>query len=126
MAKFCDDTEVSFCLKSIKHLDDIFMLEVSENFDLLPQILDVFLTLAMLHDELHGCDLSSELAATFVHLLVHPPVSTRSLRTSEARPAYRSTAKVYVQPWSPAGAIVLDPGLITLPKEPSPTKSMTW
>ena len=83
MTKFCDDTEVGFCLKSIKHLDNVLMLEVSQNFDLLPQILDVFLTLAVLHDKLHGSYLPSEFAASFVHLLMHP--ATMSFGLGRAR-----------------------------------------
>ena len=69
MCKLCDHTEICLCLKGIKHLDDILVLEVPENLYFLPEILDVFLTFAVLHNEFHGCDLSGELASTFVYLM---------------------------------------------------------
>lgn len=70
MTKLCDDTEVSFGLKGVQHLNDVLMPQPSQDLDLLPQISDVLLALAMLHDELHGCDLTCKFAPALVHLHV--------------------------------------------------------
>lgn len=69
MAKLCDHTKVGFGLECVQHLNNILMPQVAQNLYLLSQIPDVFLAFAMLHDELHGGDLPSELSAPFVHLM---------------------------------------------------------
>lgn len=69
MAKLCDHTKVGFCLECVQHLNDILMPQVAQNLYLLSQVPDVLLAFAMLHDELHGGDLPSELSAPFVHLV---------------------------------------------------------
>ena len=69
MAKLCDHTKVCLCLECVQHLNDILMPKVAQNLDLLPQVLDILLAFAMLHDELHGRDLSCELSTPFVHLV---------------------------------------------------------
>lgn len=68
MAKLCNYTEISFCLKCIQHLYNVLMPQVSQDLNLLSQISDVLLAFAMLHDEFHGSDLPCELSAPFVHL----------------------------------------------------------
>ena len=44
------------------------MPQIAQNFYLLSQVSDILFAFAMLHDELHGSNLSSELSAPFVHL----------------------------------------------------------
>ena len=68
MGKLCDHTEVSLGFKGIQHLYDVLMTQVPQDFDLLSQVPDVLLTLAMLHDELHSSDLASEFSAPFINL----------------------------------------------------------
>jgi hypothetical protein len=48
-----DNTELSICLKSIEHKNDILVVQFPENSNLLAEIADVFLTFAMLGDKLH-------------------------------------------------------------------------
>jgi len=55
-------------LKGVQHLDDVLVPEVPQDLDLLPQVADVLLALALLHDELHGRDLAGAAAAAFVDL----------------------------------------------------------
>ena len=69
MCKLCDYTEICLCLKGIKHLYNVLMLEIPENLYLLPEILDVLLAFAVLHDEFHGCNLSGELASALIYLV---------------------------------------------------------
>ncbi len=76
VGKFCDDTEISLCLKCVQHLDNVLMPKISQDLYLLPQVLDVLLAFAMFHDELHGSDLSSRLSAPLVNL----QLSTASTR----------------------------------------------
>lgn len=68
MGKLGDNTEIRLCLKSIQHLNDVFMPQVSQDFNLLSQVSDVFLAFAMFHDELHGSNLPSEFTAPLVDL----------------------------------------------------------
>ena len=68
MTKLCHHTEISFGLECIKHLYDVFMPQIPQDLNLLPQVPDVFFAFAMLHYELHGSDLTGKLSATFIHL----------------------------------------------------------
>ena len=71
------NTEVTFGLEGVEHLDYIFVTELPQNFNFLPQILNVLLTLPMFHYELHRRDLASTSTATFVHLR-NEDLSTRT------------------------------------------------
>ena len=68
MTKLCDHTEVGLGLKSIQHLYYVLMPQIPQNLYFLPQISDVLLAFAMLHDELHGSDLTSEFSTAFIYL----------------------------------------------------------
>mmetsp|Transcript_23406 Transcript_23406/g.56011 ORF Transcript_23406/g.56011 Transcript_23406/m.56011 type:complete len:249 (-) Transcript_23406:293-1039(-) len=62
------DAEVGLRLKSIKHLYDAFVSERAKDFNFLPEVLQVLLALAMLHNELHSSDLTSIFPPPLVHL----------------------------------------------------------
>lgn len=81
MVHTCYHAEVSLCFECIKHLDYVLMSETSQNVDFLAEVLDVLLGLAMLHDELHGCDLACAFTTTFVDLR-----ETRRRKTNMNRP----------------------------------------
>lgn len=68
MCKLSDNTEVSLCLKSVQHQDDVLMPQISQDLNLLPQVSDILFTFAMFHNELHGSNLPSELSAPLVDL----------------------------------------------------------
>lgn len=69
LSKLCDDTELLIRLKGVKHLDDIFMPEASQNLNLLSQADYVLLALAMLEDEFHGHCLACSLPPALVNLI---------------------------------------------------------
>ena len=68
MPKLRDYAEVRLGLKGVQHQDDVLMAQVAQYLNLLAQVADIFLALAVLHDELHGCDLACVLAAPLVDL----------------------------------------------------------
>lgn len=63
-----DHAEVCLGLKSVQHLDNVLMPQLPQDLNLLPQVLDVLLAFAVLHDKLHGCDLACALPPAFVDL----------------------------------------------------------
>lgn len=68
LSEFSDNAKLVVRFEGVQHLNDIFMLQISKNFDLLPQIADVPGTLTMLHDEFHcGC-LSGRPTSALVYL----------------------------------------------------------
>eukprot|EP00955_Chlamydomonas_euryale_P089077 364434-Chlamydomonas_euryale.AAC.7 len=64
-------TEVCLSLKCVQHLDDVFVPQRPQNLNLLAQVFDVLLTLAMLVDEFHGSDLTGALSPALIHLHAH-------------------------------------------------------
>jgi hypothetical protein len=63
-----NNTELSISFKSIKHKNDVFMVQFSKNSDLLTEVADIFFTFPMLRDKLHcyseACVLPSRLHST--------------------------------------------------------------
>ena len=92
LSKLCDDTELLIRLKGIKHLDDIFMPEASQNLNLLSQADYVLLALAMLEDEFHGHCLACSLPPAFIDLIV----SRKFLTTPSHTIARSVTAQEYI------------------------------
>mmetsp|Transcript_23688 Transcript_23688/g.70297 ORF Transcript_23688/g.70297 Transcript_23688/m.70297 type:complete len:271 (-) Transcript_23688:18-830(-) len=68
LSEFSHHTEVCLSLKCVQHLDDVFVPQRPQNLNLLAQVFDVLLTLAMLVDEFHGSDLTGALSPALIHL----------------------------------------------------------
>ena len=88
MSQFCDYTEISLGLKGVQHLNYVFVSKITQNLDFLPQVLDVFLAFAMLHDELHGRDLPCKLSATFVYLHMSKQAQFLLCKSGQMCPVY--------------------------------------
>lgn len=129
MSKFCDNAKVCLGLKGIQHLDDVFMLKISEDLYFLSKVSNVLFTFAMFHNKLHCSYLSCKFPPSLVHLVQQHQLQSRQVQVHQNSAGSDLHATFDVLQLA-LGVLTeaqasSDHAVITLPKEPSPTKSMT-
>lgn len=72
LAKFGNYTKISIRFKAIKHQNDVFMVELSQNSNLLTQVLDILLGFAMFGNEFDGANETSVLSTCLIHFSKGP------------------------------------------------------
>lgn len=150
----CHYTEVSLGFKRVEHLNDVLMPQLPQYLNLLSQVANVLFGLSMLYNELHCCNLTSASPPALVHLQVkywqaytaswcfcrgsmtaqgcHIRLTILYVGQSTSNTLVRISTSGAVHSSMPGenldGTGVQRASFLlhTLPKDPSPTKSMTW